>query len=526
MEGRRRKTTDTVPNLQQTAYRKNEGGTGKVPAAEASEFGNICLLLLLYVLQGIPLGLSASIPMILQNRNISYKEQATFSLALWPFSVKLLWAPLVDSCYWVTMGRRKSWLVPAQYLIGVFMLVLSFNLDSLLGEEGSSDVKPNVLLLTAIFFALNFLAATQDIAVDGWALTMLSRKNVGYASTCNSVGQTAGFFLGYVVLLALESADFCINYLGQSGPLLQLDGYFLFWGIVFLVTTTLVWALKKEDAEDIHADDKLSLAATYKMLGTILKKTCIRRCVVVLLTCKIAFAAADALTGLKLTEAGVPKDKLALLSVPLTPVQVLLPFIISRYTAGPKPMDVFINAIPYRMFFSLVFAGVVYVTPWFQDSNGEYPAHYYALLVVVYVLHQITTNCMFVAVMAFFANISDPSVGGTYMTLLNTFTNLGGNWPTWVALRYVSDITWSYCSSTGAPCDTGPLQQACSKEDGKCNVVWDGYYIESAVCFVLGVVWYHYGTRVVRQLQSLKEHEWLVMPKRRNKTADVKKKEK
>jgi len=46
-----------------------------------------------------------------------------------------------------------------------------------------------------MFFFLNFLAATQDIAVDGWALTMLQRHNVGYASTCNTVGQTAGYFL-------------------------------------------------------------------------------------------------------------------------------------------------------------------------------------------------------------------------------------------------------------------------------------------------------------------------------------------
>ena len=50
-----------------------------------------------------------------------------------------------------------------------------------------------------MFFFLNFLAATQDIAVDGWALTMLKRENVGYASTCNSVGQTAGYFLGSVI---------------------------------------------------------------------------------------------------------------------------------------------------------------------------------------------------------------------------------------------------------------------------------------------------------------------------------------
>lgn len=56
-------------------------------------------------------------------------------------------------------------------------------------------------------------SALKDIAVDGWALTMLSRENVGYASTCNSVGQTAGYFLGNVLFLALESADFCNKYL-------------------------------------------------------------------------------------------------------------------------------------------------------------------------------------------------------------------------------------------------------------------------------------------------------------------------
>lgn len=44
--------------------------------------------------------------------------QATFSLSFWPFSIKLLWAPLVDSLYLEQMGRRKSWLVPSQYLIG------------------------------------------------------------------------------------------------------------------------------------------------------------------------------------------------------------------------------------------------------------------------------------------------------------------------------------------------------------------------------------------------------------------------
>lgn len=58
-------------------------------------------------------------------------------------------------------------------ITGLFMLLLSSQIDALLGE--GTDHTPNVAFITFIFFMLNFLAATQDIAVDGWALTILSR---------------------------------------------------------------------------------------------------------------------------------------------------------------------------------------------------------------------------------------------------------------------------------------------------------------------------------------------------------------
>ena len=57
--------------------------------------GSIALLLLLYTLQGVPMGLAASVPLLLQERGASYSQQAVFSLVSWPFSLKLLWAPLV-----------------------------------------------------------------------------------------------------------------------------------------------------------------------------------------------------------------------------------------------------------------------------------------------------------------------------------------------------------------------------------------------------------------------------------------------
>jgi PAT family acetyl-CoA transporter-like MFS transporter 1 len=99
------------------------------------------------------------------------------------------------------LGRRKSWLIPLQYTISIFLFILAFQVDSLFESK-------DVTMLTILFFFLNFLAASQDVAVDGWALTMLRRENVGYASTCNAVGQTLGFVLAYSGFLSLESPNF------------------------------------------------------------------------------------------------------------------------------------------------------------------------------------------------------------------------------------------------------------------------------------------------------------------------------
>jgi len=171
-------TTEELPGTEMSGHARDGHG-----GLEGDRL-NIALLMFLYVLQGIPLGIAASIPYLLTSRHISYREQAMFSFVFWPFSLKLLWAPLVDSVYLPAFGRRKSWLVPTQYLIGIFMFILSCSSSIAEITEPAADVAAdatnagagiNILLLTAMFFMLTFLAATQDIAVDGWALTMLSK---------------------------------------------------------------------------------------------------------------------------------------------------------------------------------------------------------------------------------------------------------------------------------------------------------------------------------------------------------------
>merc|ERR1719245_72147 len=108
-------------------------------------------------------------------------------------------------------------------------------------------------------------------------------------------------------------------------------------------------------------------------------------------------------------------------------------------------MDVFVAALPVRLVLCLVTVGVVYITPTFKLLDGTFPLSYYCLLIAVYGIYQVTLYSMFVAIMAFFAKISDPAVGGTYMTMLNTLTNLGGNWPSTLALWIIDQLTWKRC---------------------------------------------------------------------------------
>lgn len=76
------------------------------------------------------------------------------------------------------MGRRKSWVVPVQLLVGLVLVILSYYVDGMI--QPHKHGKPQIFELTACFFVLYFLVATQDIAVDAWALTMLSPPNIGY----------------------------------------------------------------------------------------------------------------------------------------------------------------------------------------------------------------------------------------------------------------------------------------------------------------------------------------------------------
>lgn len=449
------------------------------------------VLFILYTLQGIPMGLCASIPVFLKERGVTYEGLSLFSLVSLPFSLKLLWAPFVDSCYFSTVGRRKTWLIPIQFVTGFLMIYGSQFLDLWMGDLYGSSPDVNTLFL--FFFSLYFLMASQDIAVDGWALTILSRENVGYASICNTIGQTFGAFLANQGFVALSDPLWCHRYLGMNNgqSLINPSEFMNFWGWVFIITTTVICSIK---AEKPLSDDDIpgTYLETYQQVVSIFRLKPIQSLCFILLTCKIGFAATDSVGSFKLQEYGMPKADLTTISPILLIVGLAMSFASSKLVSS-KPLYVFEWAVPFKLCTSLLYWLIIQYTATAYASESSTVFYcYYAALISIAILHEISGTLVFNSCMSFFSKVADPTIGGTYMTLLNTVANLGSKWSNSLALWLLPKLSLTWVQTSG-----------------KIYTI-DGYTVESIACLILGLLWLLYYKCLITKLQLLPREAWLI----------------
>ena len=123
-------------------------------------------------------------------------------------------------------------------------------------------------------------------------------------------------------------------------------------------------------------------------------------------------------------------------------------------------------------------------------------------------------------------------MGGTYMTLLNTISNLGGTWPRYFVLKMVDFFTVSMCrppldvdfskiekmlhmsnaSLSLGECKSEAGLEHCSKIGGTCITIRDGYFATSTICIGLGVVTFvFFIVPICRRLQRIAPSEWHIV---------------
>jgi len=256
----------------------------------------------LYTLQGVTLGLAGVVPLYLASYGATWKQLGILLTVMYPFTIKLLWAPLIDVFYISWLGRRRTWLLPVQVMLGITFIILSFYFDLLL-------VQMRVMELTVIFFFIMFLTATHDICVDGWALTLFSSSNLNWQSISQMIGQPLGVFLGSPVLLTFESANMTnllirqpLGISEQPYGLFTLPQFMRFWSVMFLIAACTIMLFFREQQQNTNTNDKennddhLNLLETYLYIIRLFKKKCFRQLLVILIGSPIGCAASSAMT--------------------------------------------------------------------------------------------------------------------------------------------------------------------------------------------------------------------------------------
>lgn len=214
----------------------------------------------------------------------------------------------------------------------------------------------------------------------------------------------------------------------------------------------------------------------------------------------------------------MPKEDIATISPLLLVLSLALPAVTSKYLAK-RPMKMFLYGLQFKLFTSILVWGVfqLSIEEYGKPEGGGPSMLFFAILIVVAALNELAGNFIFGAQMTFFAKISDPLIGGTYMTFLNTVSNLGSKWPNFLSLWLLPKMTISSCVSLAsedlqnALMDENclGLEDQCEELGGKCIITTDGYTVQQLLATAFGILWVFFLGNKILNLERAPIEGWL-----------------
>ncbi len=158
-----------------------------------------------------------------------------FALVQLPYTLKFLWAPLVDRYRWPFLGRRRGW-----------MLVIQLALMASIATLGMTEPATSPWLVAACALGVTFFSASQDIVIDAYRREALADDELGLGASLAVNGYRVG-------MLAAGGGGLIL------ADLIPFEQVFLLFALVMLigVITTL---LSPEPAEAVGAPRTLKAA--------------------------------------------------------------------------------------------------------------------------------------------------------------------------------------------------------------------------------------------------------------------------
>jgi len=204
----------------------------------------VLIVLLLGFSSGLPLALSGSTLLVwMRESGVDIGTIGLFALVGTPYTLKFLWAPVVDALhvplFTRRFGRRRGWLVFSQLLLIAAILLLA------LTDPARS---PPLVALGALLVAA--MSSTQDIVVDAFRVESLpeSEQAAGMAS------YVAAYRIG--MLVSTAGALFMVSAFEATGIARSsawMWGYVAMAALVLTGTATALAATEPEQSSGAEA---------------------------------------------------------------------------------------------------------------------------------------------------------------------------------------------------------------------------------------------------------------------------------
>ncbi|MET0984841.1 MAG: MFS transporter [Steroidobacteraceae bacterium] len=161
------------------------GGGALASLALAMRSKRTAFVVLQMFSSGLPLGLVwIAIPDWMRSIGVDIRVVGLITLAQAPWTFKLLWAPLMDRYVPPFWGRRRGWMAVTQIaLFGVSLML-----------AGVGQRPEAIWVVGALAMAIALASATQDVAIDAYAVEVLHQDEQGAASGARVAVYRAAMF--------------------------------------------------------------------------------------------------------------------------------------------------------------------------------------------------------------------------------------------------------------------------------------------------------------------------------------------
>lgn len=168
----------------------------------------------MYFAQGVPWGfMVTALISYLTQRGLGVEDTGWLTgIVLLPWTFKLVWAPLIDSVTIRSMGRRRPWIIGAEFMMAASLLWILWVGDftaQLGGSPTDAKLTPRfVVLLGCMFFVHNCFASLQDVCTDALAIDVLPASEHGRVNGLMWGSKLAGKAFGTIVMaMVMSTAD-------------------------------------------------------------------------------------------------------------------------------------------------------------------------------------------------------------------------------------------------------------------------------------------------------------------------------